>query len=85
MAWRERHRVNQLLDEWQPPAVLQDYFPRGYHGMTRAGMPRECPPPHPPPRGETLSRCGRHRLRLSGVPGVLCQLLYRKCINHEGP
>ena len=41
MAWRDRHRVNQLLAEWQPPEVLRNYFPRGYHGMTRAGMPRE--------------------------------------------
>ncbi|XP_043241243.1 SEC14-like protein 2 [Amphibalanus amphitrite] len=39
MAWRERHRVNQLLEEWQPPAVLKDFFPRGYHGMTKTGMP----------------------------------------------
>ncbi|XP_037076809.1 SEC14-like protein 2 [Pollicipes pollicipes] len=39
MAWRERHGVNRILDEWEPPAALLEFFPRGYDGKSKAGLP----------------------------------------------
>lgn len=31
LTWRKQHQVDYILDTWQPPQVLQDYYAGGWH------------------------------------------------------
>lgn len=31
LTWRKQHQVDYILDTWNPPQVLQDYYAGGWH------------------------------------------------------
>lgn len=31
LTWRKQHQVDYILDSWQPPQVLRDYYAGGWH------------------------------------------------------
>ncbi|XP_071508686.1 SEC14-like protein 1 [Diadema antillarum] len=39
LAWRKQHKVDQILSTWEPPPILLDYFPGGWHYYDREGRP----------------------------------------------
>ncbi|XP_011561304.3 SEC14-like protein 2 [Plutella xylostella] len=39
MAWREKWELDSGLQQWQPPKVLETYFPSGSSGYDREGSP----------------------------------------------
>ncbi|XP_041473469.1 SEC14-like protein 1 isoform X2 [Lytechinus variegatus] len=39
LAWRKQHKVDQILSTWEPPPILLDYFPGGWHFYDREGRP----------------------------------------------
>lgn len=39
LTWRKQHQVDFLLDTWQRPQLLQDYYTGGWHHHDRDGRP----------------------------------------------
>uniref|UniRef100_A0AAQ5X8U6 SEC14 like lipid binding 1 n=1 Tax=Amphiprion ocellaris TaxID=80972 RepID=A0AAQ5X8U6_AMPOC len=39
LTWRKQHQVDFLLDTWEPPQLLQDYYSGGWHHHDRDGRP----------------------------------------------
>ncbi|XP_077414496.1 SEC14-like protein 1 isoform X1 [Vanacampus margaritifer] len=39
LTWRKQHQVDFLLDSWQRPQLLQDYYTGGWHHNDRDGRP----------------------------------------------
>uniref|UniRef100_A0A3Q3AVG4 SEC14 like lipid binding 1 n=1 Tax=Kryptolebias marmoratus TaxID=37003 RepID=A0A3Q3AVG4_KRYMA len=39
LTWRKQHQVDYLLETWNPPQVLQDYYTGGWHHHDRDGRP----------------------------------------------
>ncbi|XP_028355274.1 SEC14-like protein 1 [Physeter macrocephalus] len=39
LTWRKQHQVDYILDTWQPPQVLQDYYAGGWHHHDKDGRP----------------------------------------------
>ena len=39
MIWREKVGADRILDEWEPPEVLRQYFVGGICGHDREGSP----------------------------------------------
>ncbi|XP_012261894.2 protein real-time isoform X2 [Athalia rosae] len=37
--WRKKHQVDKLLDEYEAPQVVKDYFPGGWHHFDKDGRP----------------------------------------------
>lgn len=35
LTWRKQHQVDYLLETWNPPQVLQDYYTGGWHHHDR--------------------------------------------------
>nr|KAF6296870.1 SEC14 like lipid binding 1 [Myotis myotis] len=39
LTWRKQHQVDYILDTWNPPQVLQDYYAGGWHHHDKDGRP----------------------------------------------
>ena len=39
MAWREQYRVDHILQEYEPPEVMQKYWQGGHCGYSKDGHP----------------------------------------------
>ncbi|XP_071813013.1 SEC14-like protein 5 isoform X2 [Apostichopus japonicus] len=39
LAWRKQHQVDKILKNWEPPDMLQKYFPGSWHYHDRDGRP----------------------------------------------
>nr|XP_033816662.1 SEC14-like protein 1 isoform X1 [Geotrypetes seraphini]XP_033816663.1 SEC14-like protein 1 isoform X1 [Geotrypetes seraphini] len=39
LTWRKQHQVDYLLETWNPPQVLQDYYAGGWHHHDKDGRP----------------------------------------------
>ncbi|XP_056143217.1 SEC14-like protein 1 isoform X1 [Lampris incognitus] len=39
LTWRKQHQVDFLLDSWEQPQLLQDYYTGGWHHYDRDGRP----------------------------------------------
>ncbi|XP_018045776.1 PREDICTED: protein real-time [Atta colombica] len=37
--WRKKHQIDKLLDEYEMPQVIKDYFPGGWHHFDKDGRP----------------------------------------------
>ncbi|XP_020290498.1 protein real-time isoform X2 [Pseudomyrmex gracilis] len=37
--WRKKHQIDKLLDEYEMPQVVKDYFPGGWHHFDKDGRP----------------------------------------------
>lgn len=37
--WRKKHQIDKLLDEYEAPQVVKDYFPGGWHHFDKDGRP----------------------------------------------
>lgn len=37
--WRKKHQIDKLLDEYEIPQVIKDYFPGGWHHFDKDGRP----------------------------------------------
>ncbi|XP_015586213.1 protein real-time isoform X2 [Cephus cinctus] len=37
--WRKKHQVDRLLEEYEAPQVVKDYFPGGWHHFDKDGRP----------------------------------------------
>lgn len=37
--WRKKHQIDRLLEEYQVPQVVKDYFPGGWHHFDKDGRP----------------------------------------------
>ncbi|KAL7289682.1 hypothetical protein TKK_0016406 [Trichogramma kaykai] len=37
--WRKKHQIDKLLEEYEAPQVVKDYFPGGWHHFDREGRP----------------------------------------------
>lgn len=37
--WRKKHQIDKLLDEYEVPQVIKDYFPGGWHHFDKDGRP----------------------------------------------
>ncbi|XP_046605999.1 protein real-time [Neodiprion virginianus] len=37
--WRKKHQVDKLLDDYEAPQVVKDYFPGGWHHFDKDGRP----------------------------------------------
>ncbi|KAL0102730.1 hypothetical protein PUN28_018200 [Cardiocondyla obscurior] len=37
--WRKKHQIDKLLDEYEIPQVVKDYFPGGWHHFDKDGRP----------------------------------------------
>ncbi|KAG7199884.1 hypothetical protein KM043_014330 [Ampulex compressa] len=37
--WRKKHRIDKLLDDYEVPQVIKDYFPGGWHHFDKDGRP----------------------------------------------
>ena len=37
--WRKKHQIDRLLEEYQVPHVIKDYFPGGWHHFDKDGRP----------------------------------------------
>ncbi|XP_056263358.1 SEC14-like protein 1 isoform X4 [Pseudoliparis swirei] len=73
LTWRKQHQVDFLLDTWERPQLLQDYYSGGWHHHDRDGRPLY------------ILRLGqmdtKGLVRASGEEGLLRQVL---SINEEG-
>uniref|UniRef100_A0A8C2WYP4 SEC14 like lipid binding 1 n=1 Tax=Cyclopterus lumpus TaxID=8103 RepID=A0A8C2WYP4_CYCLU len=73
LTWRKQHQVDFLLDTWERPQLLQDYYAGGWHHHDRDGRPLY------------ILRLGqmdtKGLVRASGEEGLLRQVL---SINEEG-
>ncbi len=39
MAWRRQIGADDILDQWEPPEVLQKYYTGGFVGYDKEGFP----------------------------------------------
>ncbi|XP_077690236.1 SEC14-like protein 1 isoform X3 [Eretmochelys imbricata] len=39
LTWRKQHQVDYILETWNPPQVLQDYYAGGWHHHDKDGRP----------------------------------------------
>ncbi|XP_065503888.1 SEC14-like protein 1 [Caloenas nicobarica] len=39
LTWRKQHQIDYILDTWNPPQVLQDYYAGGWHHHDKDGRP----------------------------------------------
>ncbi|KAF3818937.1 hypothetical protein GH733_012354 [Mirounga leonina] len=39
LSWRKQHQVDLLLQTWQPPALLEEFYAGGWHYQDRDGRP----------------------------------------------
>ncbi|XP_031778473.1 protein real-time isoform X2 [Nasonia vitripennis] len=37
--WRKKHQIDKLLEEYEAPQVVKDYFPGGWHHFDKEGRP----------------------------------------------
>ncbi|XP_043504385.1 protein real-time [Polistes fuscatus] len=37
--WRKKHQIDKLLEEYETPQVIRDYFPGGWHHFDKDGRP----------------------------------------------
>ena len=37
--WRKKHQIDRLLEEYEAPRVVKDYFPGGWHHSDKDGRP----------------------------------------------
>ncbi|XP_011506349.1 PREDICTED: protein real-time [Ceratosolen solmsi marchali] len=37
--WRKKHQIDKLLEEYEAPQVVKDYFPGGWHHIDKEGRP----------------------------------------------
>ncbi|MEQ2217821.1 hypothetical protein XENOCAPTIV_023422, partial [Xenoophorus captivus] len=44
LTWRKQHQVDYLLETWNPPQVLQDYYTGGWHHHDRGTFLRRATP-----------------------------------------
>lgn len=36
--WRKKHQIDKLLDEYEMPQVVKDYFPGGWHHFDKGSL-----------------------------------------------